>query len=100
MKTEGRTATTARNSDPGSVSRVRIRSRYCAVGGAGRGPGGGPPDFGGVWGRRGAGEVAAVLAQVVGLVDRVEHGRRVEEREDDDQQRLDHEVRPRPRREV
>ena len=45
--------------------------------------------------RADAGDVAAVLAQVVGLVDRVELDRGVEVREDDDQQRLDAEVRPR-----
>ena len=39
-----------------------------------------------------AGDVAAVLAQVVGLVDRVELDRRVEVREDDDQERLREEV--------
>ncbi|HST09951.1 MAG TPA: hypothetical protein VLL05_06225, partial [Terriglobales bacterium] len=45
-------------------------------------------------------DVAAVLAQVVGLVDRVELHRGVEEREDDDQRRLDDDVRPRGGRKV
>src|SRR4051795_3419947 len=39
MKMLGNTATAARKIEPGSVSRVSTRSRYCAVGGPGRIPG-------------------------------------------------------------
>src|SRR4029450_10267103 len=98
MKRLGAIATTARKSEPGSVRRVSTRSRYCAVGGPGRIPGREPPGLGRLWawGAGGAdpGCVAAVLAQVVGLVDGVELNRRVEEREDDDHRALDQQVEP------
>src|SRR3954470_22508410 len=68
----GRAAIAARYSAPGNVRRARIRSRNSAVGRPGLTPGENP----------------AVLAQVVGLVDRVEGHRGVEVGEEDDQDRL------------
>src|SRR3954471_14728107 len=84
MKMFGRTAITPRNRAPGKVSRVSTRSRYMAVGRPGRTPGSARA---GVRARRPAGRraryEAAVLPQVVRLVDRVEGDGGVEEREGD-----------------
>src|SRR3954464_11854074 len=100
MKSDGRTAIAARYSDPGSVRRVRTRSRDCAGGGRCetrregvglRGVGGAGPD---------AGYVPAVLPEVVRLVDGVELDRRVEVREDDDECALEQQVAPVAGREI
>ena len=72
MRIVGSAATPPRYSAPGNVSRARMRSRNSAVGRPGLTPGMKP----------------AVLLEVVGLVDRVEGDRRVEVREEDDEDRL------------
>ena len=64
---------TAMNRAPGSVMRLRILAQVAL----GLGPG---PD---------AGDEAALLADLVGLLDRVEGDRGVEVREADDQQAVD-----------
>ena len=76
MKMLGATATAARNSEPGQ----RQPGEHAVEVLRGRRAG---PD---------AGDVAAVLAEVVRLLDRVELDRRVEVREEDDQRRLGQQV--------
>ena len=84
MKIDGATATDARKSAPAK----RKPCHHAVEIGRGGRPG---PD---------AGDVAVVFAQVVGLVHRVELHRRVEEREDEDQDRLGEQVLPAGRAEV
>ena len=74
----GSAAIAARKSAPGNVSRARMRSRNSAVGRPGLH----------------ARDEAAVLPEVLGLVDGVERDRRVEVGEDDDQDALAEDVVP------